>query len=154
MSTPESYQNFRETHNEVSRNFATRAEDEQFSFYSGLQDLSAKAGDELRKAYENYLKEVQAAQAGDDSMQRAATAYRNLQREYSRVQAEYSKKFETHQQQMFETMNSLCVSSSVKVLDSWIEYLRDMRQTLAAKEEQKPGEPKQSKPKSGRKPTS
>ena len=154
MSTPESYQNFRDTHSEVSRNFATRAEEEQFSFFTGLQDLSAKAGEELRKAYENYLQELKAAQAGDDSMQRAATAYRNLQREYSRVQAEYSKKFELHQQQTFETMNDLCVSSSVKVLDSWIDYLRDMRQALAAKQEQKPGEPKQSEPKSGKKPTS
>jgi hypothetical protein len=159
MSTPESYRNFSDTHNEVSRNFATRAEEEQISFYTGLQDLNAKAGDELRKIHENYLQELQAAQAGDDSMQRAATAYRNLQREYSRIQAEYSKKSELHHQQMFETMNSLCVSSSVKVLDSWIEYLRDMRQNLAAREEQKastpkPNEPKQNEPKSGKKPTS
>jgi len=159
MSTPESYRNFGDTHKEVSRNFAARAEEEQITFYSGLQDLSGKAGDELRKAHENYLQELQAAQAGDDSMQRAATAYRNLLRECSRIQAEYSKKFELHQQQMFDTMNSLCVSSSVKVLDSWIEYLSDMRQNLAAQEQQKlseskPNEPKENEPKSGKNPTS
>ncbi|HKP36710.1 MAG TPA: hypothetical protein VJT71_07620 [Pyrinomonadaceae bacterium] len=147
MSTPESYQRFRETHSEVSRNFATQAEEEQFSFFNGLQELYAKAWNELRQAYENYLQELQAASAGDDSVQRAAFAYRQLRREYSRIQADYLKEFEGRQQRMFETMNSLSSTANAKVLDGWIQCLSDIRQNLVETQTPKPGEAKPSDPK-------
>jgi hypothetical protein len=146
MSTPESCQSFRQTHSEVSRNFAMQAEEEQISFYSGLHDLNAKAGDEWRQAYENYLQELQAARGGDDFIQRASIAYRNLQREYGRIQTEYFKELETRQRRMFETMNALSSSASAQVLDSWIACLHDMRRNLAANEPQ-PSEPKSYAPK-------
>lgn len=149
MNTPESYNRFHETYREVSRNFAGVAEEEQISYYTALQDLHAKAEDQLRPFYENYFREIQAASAGDDSAQRAAVSFRNFQREYGRIQAEYVRELGLRQQRMFETMNALSVSSSVKVVDSLIEYLSDLRQNLAQKNEPKPSEPKPSEAKPG-----
>ena len=158
MSTPESYHRFCQTHNEISRNYSMQAEEEQISFHGGLQDLNARAGNELRRAYENYLQELQAASGGDDSIPRGTVAYRNLRREYSMIQAEYVKELETRQRGMLETTNALCSSASVKVLDNWIECLREIRQSLAVNEpqpsESKSNEPKQKEPKSAKQPTS
>jgi hypothetical protein len=137
MSTPESYRRFRDTHGDVARNFSMGTQDEQAACYSDLQQLSAKAENDLREIYGNYLQELEAAASGDDSIQRATVAYRNLQREYARIQADYVKESQLRNERMYDTLNSLTSTSSAKALDTWIEYLNELRQNLASKDESK-----------------
>ncbi len=137
MNTPESYRRFRDTHCDVGRNFAMGTQDEQSSCYSDLQQLNAKADNERREIYGNYLQELQAASSGDDSMQRATIAYRNLQREYARIQADYFKEYQLRNERMYDTLKALTSTSSAKALDSWLEYLNELRQNLASKDESK-----------------
>jgi hypothetical protein len=138
MNTPELYRKFRDTHGEVARNFAMGTEEEQSSYYTDVQQLCAKADNELQQLYGNYLQELKAAWSGDDSIQRATMAYRNMQREYSRIQTDYFKEFGIRHERMLDTLNSLTSTSSVTALDSWIEYLGELRQHLAQKDESKP----------------
>jgi hypothetical protein len=138
MNAPERYRRFRDAHGEVARNFAMGTEEEQSSYYTGLQELGAKAGNELQQVYGNYLQELRAAWAGDDSIQRVAIAYRNLEREYGRIQTDYFKEFEIRRQRTLDTLNALTSTSSVQALDSWIEYLGEVRQHLVPNGESKP----------------
>jgi hypothetical protein len=112
-------------------------EKEQSSYYTELEQLGAKAGDELRRIYDNYLQELQAAWAGDDSMQRATAAYRNFQREYGRIQTEYFQETGLRQERLLDSLNTLTSTSNAQALDSWIEFLRGLRQNLPQKDEPK-----------------
>ncbi|HXD30193.1 MAG TPA: hypothetical protein VN643_03700 [Pyrinomonadaceae bacterium] len=138
MNTSETYRRFRDAQGENARNCARGADEEHSSYFSDLQQLGAKAGSELQQAYDNYLQELQAASAGDDSIQRATTAYKTLQSEYSRIQAEYTQDLAVRHERMLNTMNSLTSTSTVKALDNWIEYLNGVKQNLVQPAESKP----------------
>jgi hypothetical protein len=131
MNSPQPYRRYSEVQSATGREYAMRAQDEQSSFYTDLQQFGANAEKEMRNVYDNYLKEVRAASAGDDAVQRAGVAYATLQREYGRIQAEYLKACQDRQAKMMETLTSLSSKASIKALDGWIDYLREVRQSVA-----------------------
>ena len=131
MNGPQSYRQYCEAQSATDREYAMGAQDEQSSFYTDLQQFGANAEKEMRSVYDNYLKEVRAASAGDDAMQRAGVAYRTLQREYGRIQAEYLRACHDRQAKMTDTLTSLNSKASIKALDGWIDYLRELRQSVA-----------------------
>jgi hypothetical protein len=138
MINPQSYWRFRDAYSNVTRDYAMEAQEEQSSYCADLEQIGANAENELRRIHDNYLQELQGAWAGDDAIQRASLAYRNLQREYYRIQAEYLKASRLRHGRMIDTLSTLTSKASVKTLDSWIEYLKELKHDSAQTGESKP----------------
>lgn len=116
----------------VSRDHATAVQDEQASYYTDFLQISAGARNQWRTAYETYLQELRASAAGDDALARASAAYRNLQRQYDRIQDEYIKACEARWTRLADSLNAKSADARVKVLDGWIEYLKELRRAATA----------------------
>jgi hypothetical protein len=114
--------------NSVARDYSMSMQDEQGSCFADLMSIRAQAESQWRNAYDAYLQELRAASAGDDAWQRAFGAYQKLQREYGRIQTEFSKAVEERYERMADTLNARSTEVRNKMLDVWIDYLRDLRQ--------------------------
>lgn len=131
MNDPQSYRRYCDAQSATNREYSMAVQDEQSSFYSDLQQLGANAETEMRDIYDKYLQELRAASAGDDGMQRAAAAYRTLQRQYGRVYGEYFKACQDRQARMTDSLTALGSEANIRALDGWIDYLRQLRQSAA-----------------------
>jgi|SRR6516162_8640008 hypothetical protein len=119
----------------ASREYAMAVQDEQASYYTDFLQISAGAQNQWRTAYETYLQELRASAAGDDALARASAAYRNLQREFGKIQEEYTKACETRWNRMADLLSAKSADARVRVLDGWIEYLKELRRTAVSQPE-------------------
>jgi putative IMPACT (imprinted ancient) family translation regulator len=93
--------------------------------------IGATATKQWRTAWETYMQELRASAAGDDEFQRASAAYRNLQREYDKIQADYMKACEERYSRMGSELTAQSASARNKLLDTWIEGLNELRRMTA-----------------------
>jgi hypothetical protein len=117
-----------------AREFATATRNEHISYCAELTEIGAAAEAQWRKACETYAQELRAAAGGDDAIQRASVAYRNLQREYGRIQLEYLNACEVRGARMTDALAALRADATVKMLDGWIEHLSELRRASAGPE--------------------
>jgi hypothetical protein len=75
-------------------------------------------------------------------MQRATMAYRNLQREYAKIQTEYVEACRLRQARMTDALSVLTAKARLKAIDGWMQYLGEWRQNLAQMAEPKQGDKK------------
>jgi hypothetical protein len=126
------YARIHSTHSAAAREYARAAQDEQNSCYADLMQIGASATKQWRTACEAYMQELRASAAGDDALQRASAAYRNLQREYDKIQADYMKACEERYSRMGSELTAQSASARNKLLDTWIEGLNELRRTTAS----------------------
>ena len=132
MDPQQAYGQISGLQNTASRDYAMAVQDEQAYYYTDFLQISAGAQKQWRTAYETYLQELRASAAGDDTLARASAAGHNLQREYTKIQDEFTKACEARWNRMAEALRAKGAEASVKVLDGWIDYLQELRRAAAA----------------------
>lgn len=132
MDAQQAYGHICSLQNTVSRDYAIAVRDEQASCYTDFLQISAGARNQSRTVYETYLQELRAAAAGDDALARASAAYRNLQRQYDKIRDEYTKACEARWTRLVDSLNAKSAAARVKLLDGWIEYLKELRRAATA----------------------
>ena len=132
MTRQPTYRTVLDSQQAAARDLGVAMQDAHTTWYGDLLQISLTAQQQWRAATDAYLQEVRAASAGDDTLQRTSAAYGALQREYARIQGEYSKACEERGTQLQASFGSLASAARVKVLDGWIEHLQALRQAAAA----------------------
>jgi hypothetical protein len=128
MDRHQQYRRMYEAQTAAAREYAVGMQDQQTSYFTDLAQVRANAENQWRSACETYVQELRAASAGDDAPQRATVAYRNLQREYARISDEYVKACEERYGRMADELRTAYTGVRTRVIDGWIDYLRELRQ--------------------------
>lgn len=127
MTIPHAFRRSADAQHTALRNHVVGVQEKQSAYFADLYQRAAAAQSQLQAIYERYLQEVRAASAGDDAIQRASTAYRNLQRDSLKVYAEYAEASQTSFSAMTEALGALSAETRNAMIDSWIEYLGEFR---------------------------
>ena len=130
MNGQKSYRHLYDTQNVASRDYAMGLQDEQISYFADLQQIGASAENQVRSIYDRYLQEVRAASVGDDALLRASAAYRKLS---ARVRAGSGGVLQGVPRSLRADgryLGTLTADASTKMMDSWIEYLANLRQAV------------------------
>ncbi len=132
MDVHQAFRSMSRTNRAASTDYLMSAQDEQASFCMDAMQISANAESQWRKAYDSYVQEMRAASSGDDAAPRASVAIRNLQKEYGRIHTEYVKACEDRYTRMSDAVRALSEDVRTKMLDRWIDYLREAREAIAS----------------------
>jgi hypothetical protein len=134
MTGQPTFRSVLDTQQAAARDLGLALQDEHASWYGDLLQLALAAERQWRTASETYFQDVRAASAGDDVYQRASAAYRTLQREHARIQAEYAKACQERWARLSTSLGTLTRDARVKAIDGWIEHLQQLRQAMSAGE--------------------
>ena len=128
MDHQQTYRRMSDAQTAAVREYSTVMQDQQTSYLTDFTQIRASADAQWRTACETYTQELRAASAGDDALQRASVAYRNLQREYARIADEYVKACGERYGRMTDELRTTFGGVRARVIDGWIDYLRELRQ--------------------------
>ena len=129
MNVPRAFHRRADALHAALRNHVVGVQEQWSAYFADLYQRGAAAQSQLQASYERYLQEVRAASAGDDAVQRASTAYRNLQLESLKVYAEYADASQKGFSAMTDALAALAAETRNAMIDSWIEYLGEFRQS-------------------------
>ena len=129
MNVPRASRRSADAQHAALRNHVVGVQEQQSAYFADLCQRRAAAQSQLQAIYERYLQDVRAASVGDDAVQRASTAYRNLQRESLKVYAEYADASQKGFSAMTDALAALAAGTRNAMIDSWIEYLGEFRQS-------------------------
>ncbi len=118
---------------ELSSTYMSKCQQNYFSHVNNVQKLAANARGKAQELWQNYLQELRAIGAGDDTAERAAAACLKFQREYSKLDVDYVKSCRDSYKNSIEALETLRTETDGRGLENLVSYLDDLRNILAGK---------------------
>jgi hypothetical protein len=117
---------------EIASDAASRAQEAYATFYNDFFSLGTRTSGEVQDLYASYVRTLQAASAGDDTVLRSAAEYGNAQREYARLSAEYARSAQQIYQAFLDQLAAIQSDADARALDRWIEHLQALKREAAS----------------------